>query len=82
MSGLRTLTVVGAEHLTPHMRRITLKGDIGALLSPDDMHCRLFVPVPGGGTAARKYTIRRFDAAAGLIDVDVALHGDGGPGAA
>lgn len=76
----RTLTVRKAEHITPHMLRLTLGGEQLAgftSLSPDD-HIKIFVPGEQGEAERRDYTPRRYDAAANELMVDFALH-DGGP---
>jgi NADPH-dependent ferric siderophore reductase len=71
------LEVTGTEELTPTMRRIHLTApgltDLSYLPGQDFM---LTVPA---GTAwfRRRYTIRSFDRAAGSVDIDVVLHGDG-----
>ncbi|MCF4165814.1 siderophore-interacting protein [Zavarzinia compransoris] len=82
MAAQRMLTVTGAEAVTPRMRRIAFAGDVAGFMRDDQMHLRLMVPVAGGGIAPRKYTVRRFDAAAGRIEIDFALHDEPGPGAA
>ena len=85
----RTLTVTLVERITPGMARVHFASpelrDF-ASLSPDD-HVKLFFPVAdgdgsGGGTPMRDYTPRRFDAEAGTLVIDFALHGashDHGP---
>ncbi|WP_162606443.1 siderophore-interacting protein [Jiangella asiatica] len=81
------LRVVGSAAVTPAMLRLTLAIDAPHL--PLDPSCpnlvlRLSPPadVDTGGTSgarppSRTYTIRRLDAAAGTVDIDVVLHGDG-----
>lgn len=78
----RDLTVLRSERLTPHMQRITLTGgDLEGFtsLAPDD-HVKIFLP-NGGEPERRDYTPRRFDAAAGELVLDFALH-DAGPATA
>ena len=72
------LVVASVEDVTPHMRRIQLTGP--ALES--------FEYLPGqdlalgfvrddGSVVRRRYTIRRFDPARRLLDLDFVMHGDG-----
>lgn len=82
MAAQQMLTVIGAETVTPRMRRLVFGGDVAGFMRDDQMHLRLMVPMAGGGTAPRKYTVRRFDAVAGRIAIDFALHDEPGPGAA
>ncbi len=80
----RTLTVTDVERITPGMARVHLASpDLRdfASLSPDD-HVKLFFPIsdgqgPGNETVMRDYTPRRFDADAGTLVIDFALHGSG-----
>lgn len=81
------LRVIGSAAVTPGMLRLTLAIDHPHL--PIDPSCpnlvlRLSPPAEvatGGPSGARPpsrtYTIRRLDAEAGTLDVDVVLHGDG-----
>ena len=80
----RRLTVTHVERITPGMARVHFASpelrDF-ASLSPDD-HVKLFFPVsngdgPGGDAPMRDYTPRRFDAEAGTLVIDFALHGAG-----
>jgi len=76
----RVLTVAKTTRLTPHMIRITLKGeDLSDFvsLSPDD-HVKIFVDDGEGDVAMRDYTPRRFDTDARTLELDFALH-DAGP---
>lgn len=81
----RSLTVKSVAKLTPNMIRVTLQGnDLAGFssLSFDD-HLKLFVPAPGPDGAdpqvvGRNYTPRRFDAEAGELVIDFALH-EAGP---
>ncbi|MCW1917934.1 siderophore-interacting protein [Rhodobacter sp. KR11] len=74
----RSLTVTQTHRLTPNMLRLRLEGDLGDFVSasPGD-HIKLFVPT-GGAEVMRDYTPRRFDAAAGWLEIDFALH-EAGP---
>ena len=76
----RKLTVAGIEDVTPGMRRVHFTSpDLSDFPSVGfDDHVKMFVP----GTARegergtmRDFTPRRFDAAAGTIALDYALHG-------
>lgn len=81
----RALTVKSVSKLTPNMIRVTLQGDELAgftSLSFDD-HLKLFVPESGAAGAepqivGRNYTPRRYDAEAGELVIDFALH-EAGP---
>lgn len=76
----RTLTVRRKEQVTPGMLRLWLAGDALAgftSLGADD-HVKLFVPNGDGEPERRDYTPRRYDAAAGELAIDFALH-DAGP---
>lgn len=76
----RTLTVRRKTRLTPSMIRILFEGpDLAGFVSlaPDD-HVKLFVPTGTGEPERRDYTPRLFDAAAGTLAVDFAVH-DAGP---
>ncbi len=81
---LRRLVVQQVTPLTPHMLRITLGGEELAgftSASPDD-HVKIFVPgsarLGASDLERRDYTPRHYDAAAGTLAIDFALH-DGGP---
>jgi len=83
---LRTLTVAGVRHLTPHLISITLKGDLTGFQSPSFCdHIKLFFADPqtgvlnlpgtdGARPIARDYTPRRFDVGMGTLDIEFALH--------
>ena len=77
------LTVASVERLTPHMLRMHFQSpELAGFESaaPDD-HIKLFVPEPFSGgeeRCSRDYTPRAFDAAAGTLTIDFALH-DAGP---
>ncbi len=80
----RLLTVATVERLTPRMVRVTLKGDdlAGFVSAGHDDHIKLFFPMAGQDSVEpppmRDYTPRRYDAAAGTLAVDFALH-EAGP---
>jgi NADPH-dependent ferric siderophore reductase len=70
--------VVESARLTPHMQRLTLTAPqldrFGHLPGQDVM---LLVAAEGNRPVRRRYTIRRLDAAARLLTLDIVLHGDG-----
>jgi len=78
----RWLTVAASERLTPHMLRLHFSSaelaDFDSA-APDD-HIKLIVPESADGTpgCSRDYTPRAFDAAAGTLTIDFALH-EAGP---
>lgn len=76
----RTLTVVAIEPLSAHMLRVTLAGEelAGFVSASFDDHLKLIVEDGAGGTAMRDYTPRVFDAAAGTLAIEFALH-EAGP---
>ena len=73
---LRTLRVARSERVTPAMLRLTLSGADLADFRSDSFDDHLKVFLPEGG-ARRDYTPRWFDAAAGTLAIDFALHGGG-----
>ena len=75
----RVLTVQRVSRVTPHMARITFVGaDLAGFANPGfDDHVKLFWDDVG-----RHYTPRRYDAAAGELDIDFALHAAAGPATA
>jgi len=75
-----TLTVTGADQVTPRMRRVSLTADLHAFDPKAGQDMVLMLPDGAGGLGRRHYTIRSFDRAASRIDVDVVLHGDSTPG--
>ena len=78
---MHSATVVAATTLTPRMRRVTLACSAltGTVVRPAQ-DVELLLREQSGRRVKRRYTIRRFRSAAGELDVDVVLHGDG-PGA-
>ena len=76
-----TLRVASARDVTPNMRRIQLTAsDLSEFRPRAAQEIVLQLPQADGEPARRHYTIRAFDPAAQLIDVDVVLHGDASPG--
>jgi NADPH-dependent ferric siderophore reductase len=72
----REITVKRVTQVAAHMARITFGGaDLAGFLSPGfEDHVKLF-----WGDVGRHYTPRRYDAAAGELDIDFALHDHAGP---
>ena len=88
-SARRPCTVTAIERLSPHMLRVHLRSPqlVGfASAAPDD-HVKLIVPATPAATdakdglCARDYTPRAFDADAGTLTIDFALH-EAGPATA
>jgi NADPH-dependent ferric siderophore reductase len=76
-----TLQVVKAFDLTPTMRRVQLTGDGLEEFTPKPaQEIVLHIPPEGSEVARRHYTIRRYDPASKLIDVDFVLHDHPTPG--
>jgi NADPH-dependent ferric siderophore reductase len=75
----RELQVVRVDTLSPHIRSITFGGpDLAGFISASfDDHVKLFLPDPAGQPVMRDYTPRHFDAVAGALTIEFALHGDG-----
>ncbi|WP_230533541.1 siderophore-interacting protein [Microvirga roseola] len=72
-----TLRVVDSFDVEPNMRRVILTADdIGQLAYKPGQALVLMIPLPGGETGRRDYTIRSMDPAAGTISIDFVLHGD------
>jgi NADPH-dependent ferric siderophore reductase len=81
----RELDVKGVEHVSAHMLRVSLSGDLAGFTSLGfDDHVKLFFPDGPAGMdgeppmASRDYTPRRFDAAANTLEIEFVLH-DAGP---
>lgn len=75
-----TLKVVDTCELTPRMRRVALTGeDLEGFEPKPGQDVVLLLPDAEGALGRRHYTIRRFDPAAQLIDIDVVMHGDSTP---
>jgi NADPH-dependent ferric siderophore reductase len=69
------LTVVGAEDVTPRMRRVSFVGALGAFQHRPGQDLVLNLPGPRGESFRRHYTIRRFDRAEERLEIDFVLHG-------
>jgi len=72
----RSLQIMRSERVTPGMLRLTLSGMDLADFRSDGFDDHLKVFVPGGGDR-RDYTPRRFDAVAGTLAIDFAVHEGG-----
>jgi NADPH-dependent ferric siderophore reductase len=72
------LVVASVEDVTPHMRRIQLTGpSLEAFEYFPGQDLALPVVRDDGSVVRRRYTIRRFDPARRLLDLDFVMHGDG-----
>jgi len=77
------LRVMKAFDIAPHIRRVQLTADNLDEFQPrPGQEIVLQLAQNGGEPARRHYTIRSFDRAAKLIDVDFVLHGHETPGVA
>jgi NADPH-dependent ferric siderophore reductase len=77
------LRVVKAFDVTPHMRRVQLTADNLDEFQPrPGQEIVLQLAQNGSEPTRRHYTIRRFDRASKIIDVDFVLHGHRTPGVA
>jgi NADPH-dependent ferric siderophore reductase len=76
-----TLTVAEAEDITPRTRHLRLTGpDLAQFSYAPGQDLMVLVDTSGGRIIRRRYTIRRFDRAALLLDLHAVVHTDG-PGA-
>lgn len=76
-----TLRVVGARDIGPRMRRVQLTADnLDGFEPRPAQEIVLQIAQAEGEPARRHYTIRRFDRAKKLIDVDFVIHGSKTPG--
>lgn len=75
----RELRVLRVEALSPHVRSVTFGGAaLEGFNSPSfDDHIKLILDAGDGAPVLRDYTPRRYDAAAGELTLEFALHGDG-----
>ncbi len=75
-----TLRVLRVFDITPRMRRVQLTADnLDEFRPRPGQEIVLQIPQPDGEPARRHYTIRRFDPASRLIDVDFVMHGADAP---
>ncbi|MDR1768840.1 MAG: siderophore-interacting protein [Propionibacteriaceae bacterium] len=78
----RKVRVASAQRLSEHLVELVVEGELdGWQAAGAGGHFKVFVPDQAGGQAMRTYTVRRFDADAGRLAIDFALH-DEGPAAA
>lgn len=76
------LTVVETGQVTPQMRRVSVKVEGDEAFEPKPgQDVVLLLPDAAGNLGRRHYTIRRFDAARQVADVDVVIHSESSPGA-
>jgi NADPH-dependent ferric siderophore reductase len=76
-----TLRVIGASDTAPQMRRVQLTADeLDGFAPKPAQEIVLQIPQKDGEPARRHYTIRRYDAATKIIDVDFVLHDHPTPG--
>ncbi|WP_374635844.1 siderophore-interacting protein [Paracoccus sp. (in: a-proteobacteria)] len=75
----RELAIAEVSRLTPHMIRVTLRGDELAdfASAAADDHIKVFVPGAQGAPETRDYTPRSFDNARRELVIDFVDHGDG-----
>lgn len=75
----RELEVVRVESISPHFRGITFGGAAlaGFVSASFDDHVKFMLRADAAEPVRRDYTPRRFDAAAGELTLEFALHGDG-----
>lgn len=75
----RDLQVLRVESLSPNMRRIVFGGEAiaGFHSASFDDHIKLLLDVGADEPVRRDYTPRHYDAAAGELTLEFALHGDG-----
>lgn len=75
----RTLDIVRVTDLSPHLRAIVLAGpDLAGFVSASfDDHVKVFLDAGTEPAVMRDYTPRHYDATAGELTIEFALHGDG-----
>ena len=75
----RELQVARVARISPHFQRITFAGEALAdfISASFDDHIKLILPDGSDAPPMRDYTPRRHDAAAGELEIEFALHGDG-----
>lgn len=80
LAGVRTwsLQVVAVDDITPRMRRVELSGpELETLEHVPGQDVMLIFPRDGDRPIHRRYTIRRFDRAGPLLELNFVMHGDG-----
>jgi NADPH-dependent ferric siderophore reductase len=71
------VSVVEAFDVTPRMRRVRLTGgDLVGFTYKPGQEIILRLPQPDGEVLRRHYTIRKFDAARNILDIDFVMHGN------
>ena len=75
----RDLQVVRVETLSPHFRSITFGGEALAdfISASFDDHVKFMLDSDGAEPVRRDYSPRRYDATAGELTIEFALHGEG-----
>jgi NADPH-dependent ferric siderophore reductase len=75
----RELKVLRVEALSPHFRSVTFTGPelAGFVSASFDDHLKFMLDADGPEPVRRDYTPRRYDAGAGELTIEFALHGDG-----
>ncbi len=80
LAGTRKLhfELVATAALTPHMQRLQLTAaELDGFSYQPGQDVMVLVAAEGRRPVRRRYTIRQLDRAAGVLTIDVALHGDG-----
>ena len=79
--GRWTLEVVESSMITPRMHHLRLRGsEFGGFDYRPGQDVMVWVPADEGRMLYRRYTIRYFDRETGSLDLDIFVHGKGGPG--
>jgi len=75
----RELKVLHVESISPHFRRVVFTGPelAGFVSASFDDHLKFMLDADGPEPVRRDYTPRHYDAAAGELTIEFALHGDG-----
>ncbi len=74
------LKVTETSELTPRMRRVTLTADdLDGFEPRGGQDVVLMLPDAEGTLGRRHYTVRSYDPARRLVDIDVVMHGDSTP---
>lgn len=77
-----SLEVVGANQITPRMRRVSLAVRGAEPFEPrPGQDIVMMLPDGAGGLGRRHYTVRSYDPARQQVEVDFVLHSDATPGA-
>lgn len=77
-----TLTVVETGQVTPRMRRVSVQVDGDEAFAPKPgQDIVLLLPDLQGNLGRRHYTVRRYDPARRLADIDLVIHSQTSPGA-